>query len=90
MLANQTNSLGVYGGIQGSPRNKDARYATRVMTDIYHRVQPSGKYTVCGLRVSRVTSEKANTLQLVNELPNNLTMCKHCQRIQKQDLNGKF
>ena len=62
-------------------------YATRIMTEIYHLVQPGGKHTVCGLRISRVMSEgKANTLQLVRELPNHLTICKHCERIQGQDL----
>jgi hypothetical protein len=86
MLANQTNGLGVYGGIQGSD-DVNNKYATRLFTDIYHRVQAAGGYTLCGLRVSRVRSERANTLQLVTEVPNNLTVCKHCDRIQKQDLN---
>jgi len=61
-------------------------YATRQMTDIYHLVQPGGKHTVCGLRISRVTSEKASTLQLVNRLRSDVTICKHCERIQEQDL----
>ena len=86
MLANENNDLGAYGGLRGGSRQVFTQYATRVMTDIYHRVQPGGKHTICGLRVSRVISERANTLQLVNEVPNNLTICKHCDRIQKQDL----
>jgi len=62
-------------------------YATRLMTEIYHLVQPRGQHTLCGLRISRVMSErKTNTLQLVNDLTPNLTICKHCERIQRQDL----
>ena len=87
MLANDTNDLGAYGGLRGTGGQVYGHYATRVMTDIYHQVQPGGKHTLCGLRISRVTSERANTLQLVTQLPNNLTMCKHCDRIRKQDLN---
>lgn len=61
-------------------------YATRMMTEIYHLVQPGGQHTLCGLRISRITSErKTNTLQLVNDLTPNLTICKHCERIQSQD-----
>ena len=67
-------------------RQMDAMYATRLMTEIYHLVQPRGQHTLCGLRISRVTSErKTNMLQLVNELPPNLTICKHCERIKEQD-----
>lgn len=62
-------------------------YATRLMTEIYHLVQPRGQHTLCGLRISRVLSErKTNTLQLVNHLTPDLTICKHCERIQRQDL----
>ena len=65
-------------------------YATRLMTEIYHLVQPSGQHTVCGLRISRITSErKTNTLQLVREVQPNLTICKHCERIRAQDSNLK-
>lgn len=63
-------------------------YATRLMTEIYHLVEPGGQHTVCGLRVSRVISErKTNTLQLMSELQSNLTICKHCERIQGQENN---
>ena len=63
-------------------------YATRLMTEIYHLVQPGGQHTLCGLRVSRVLSErKTNTLQLVSELADNMTICKHCERIQGQENN---
>ena len=86
MLANEKNDLGGYGGLRGGSRVL-AQYATRLMTDIYHLVQPGGNHTVCGLRVSRVMGPRANMLQLVYEVPNNLTMCKHCDRIRKQDLN---
>lgn len=84
MLANDTNDLGAYGGLRGGGQVY-AQYATRMMTDIYHLVQPGGKHTLCGLRISRVTSEKANTLQLVTKLINNLTICKHCERIRGQE-----
>jgi len=64
-------------------------YATRMMTEIYHLVQPGGQHTLCGLRISRVMSErKTNTLQLVIDLAPNLTICKHCERIQGQDSLG--
>lgn len=87
MLANEKNDLGGYGGLRGGSRQVYTQYATRLMTDIYHVVQPGGKHTVCGLRVSRVISERANTLQLMQELPSNVTLCKHCERIRKQDIN---
>ena len=56
------------------------------MAEIYHLVQPAGQHTLCGLRVSRLSSERrANTLQLRTDLPGNLSICKHCERIRKQD-----
>jgi len=74
------------GNVPGSTRHIDTTYATRLMTEIYHLVEPGGQHTLCGLRISRVTSErKTNTLQLVNDLAPNLTICKHCERIQRQD-----
>ena len=85
MLVNEHNSTGVS---QNSTRQVNVTYATRLMTEIYHLVQPGGKHTVCGLRISRVTSDrKANTLQLVQELRGQVTICKHCQRIRGQDLS---
>lgn len=69
-----------------SARQIDATYATRLMTEIYHLVQPGRQHTICGLRISRISSErKTNTLQLVNELSDNLAICKHCERIRSQD-----
>ena len=66
-------------------------YATRLMTEIYHLVQPGGQHTLCGLRISRVTSErKTNTLQLVNDLTPNLMICKHCERIERQESLGEL
>ena len=66
-------------------------YATRLMTGIYHLVQPGGQHTLCGLRISRVTSErKTNTLQLVHDLTPNLLICKHCERIERQDSVGEL
>ena len=62
-------------------------YATRMMSEIYHLVQPSRQHTLCGLRISRVMSErKTSTLQLVQEMQPNLMICKHCERIREQDL----
>lgn len=84
MLSDNRVSAG--GNAHGSTRQVHPMYATRVMTEIYHLVEPGGQHTLCGLRISRLSSErKANTLQLVNELPGKLTICKHCERIRKQD-----
>jgi len=61
-------------------------YATRLMAEMYHLVLRGGQHTLCGLRISRVMSErKTSTLQLVNDLTPDLTICKHCERIQRQD-----
>ena len=61
-------------------------YATRLMTEIYHLVQPVGQHTLCGLRISRIRAErKTNMLQLVDDVQPNLTICKHCERIREQD-----
>jgi hypothetical protein len=85
MLGGDKQNLAARSG-QSSPRQVRAIYATRVMTDIYHLVEPGGQHTLCGLRISRLSSERrANTLQLVAELPGTLTICKHCERIKKQD-----
>lgn len=61
-------------------------YASRFTTALYHLVQPGGNHTLCGLRVSRAMSgRRTNTLQLMHEVPLDLTICKHCQRIKGQD-----
>jgi len=87
MLVSASSNLKSSKGVGSSTRQVLTMYATRFMTEIYHMIQPDGRHTLCGLRVSRVTSErKANTLQLVHEVPGNLTICKHCERIQRQDL----
>jgi len=65
-------------------------YATRMMSEIYHLVQPSGQHTLCGLRISRVMSaRKTSMLQLVPEMQSELAICKHCQRIRQQDIKGE-
>jgi hypothetical protein len=65
-------------------------YATRMMSEIYHLVQPSGQHTLCGLRISRVVSERnTSMLQLVPEMQSELAICKHCQRIRQQDIKGE-
>ena len=91
MLPISNNHLDSAGVAQHATQRMNAMYATRLMTEIYHLVQPDGQHTLCGLRISRVMSErKINTLQLVNELPPNLTICKHCERIQNQEnVNGE-
>ncbi len=61
-------------------------YAVRPINEIYHVVTRGGQDTLCGLRVSRIASDRTgNRLQLVNELPTNKTICKHCERIQNQE-----
>ena len=86
MLVNESNSLAPSIDTGNSARQVNSMYATRLMTEIYHLVQPGGKHTLCGLRISRVISErKANTLQLVHELPSNVMICKHCERIKGQE-----
>ena len=87
MSVSENRNIRASSGLHDSGRQFRAMYATRLMTEIYHLVQPSGQHTLCGLRVSRITSErKANTLQLVSELSGNLTICKHCERIRNQDV----
>lgn len=61
-------------------------YAIRPINDIYHLVTRGGQDTLCGLRVSRIASDRmGGRLQLVQELPADKTICKHCQRINNQD-----
>jgi len=80
----QFNRIEVLGCTERSQREM---YATRLMTAIYHLVLRGGQHTLCGLRISRVMSErKTNTLQLVADVTPNLSICKHCERIKRQDL----
>jgi len=61
-------------------------YAIRPINDIYHLVTRGGQDTLCGLRVSRISFDRTgNRLQLVQELPSERTICKHCERIKNQD-----
>jgi hypothetical protein len=86
MLPISNSDLDSASVAQNPTRRINAMYATRLMTEIYHLVQPGGQHTLCGLRISRVTSDrKINTLQLVNELPPNVAICKHCERIKNQE-----
>lgn len=59
-------------------------YATKLLNDIYHLVQPRGNHTLCGLRISRIPmgAKLPGNLQLVESLPPNKTICKHCERLQ--------
>ena len=89
MSVPDNSNIRASGNLQRSVQQPYAMYATRLMTDIYHLVQPGGQHTLCGLRISRITSgRKANTLQLVSEAPPNLTICKHCERIKNQEIQG--
>lgn len=58
-------------------------YATKFLNQIYHLVQPGGNHTLCGLRVSRIPmgAKLPGNLQLVESLPPNKTICKHCERL---------
>ena len=61
-------------------------YAIRQINEIYHLVTRGGHDTLCGLRVSRIASDRGgNTLQLVSEMPIDRTICKHCERIENQE-----
>ena len=61
-------------------------YAVRAINEIYHVVTRGGQDTLCGLRVSRITSDRTgNRLQVVPEMPDGRTICKHCERIKNQD-----
>ena len=63
-------------------------FAIRPINEIYHLVTRGGQDTLCGLRVSRIAFDRTgNRLQLVQELPPNRTICKHCERIRSQDIN---
>lgn len=63
-----------------------AMYAIKLTTGVYHLVQRGGQNTLCGLRVSRVSSERnGGGLQVVGELPSAKKICKHCERIKSQD-----
>ena len=61
-------------------------YAIRPINEIYHLVTRGGQDTLCGLKVSRIASDRTgNRLQLVNELPHDKNICKHCERIKNQE-----
>jgi hypothetical protein len=70
----------------GSVAGRFAMYAVRPINEIYHLVTRGGQDTLCGLRVSRIATDRTgNRLQLVNELPIDKNICKHCERIKNQD-----
>ena len=63
-----------------------AMYAIKLTTDVYHLVQRGGQHTLCGLRISPLTSERnGGWLQMVGSLPEEKKICKHCERINRQD-----
>lgn len=65
-------------------------YATKLLNQIYHLMQPGGNHTLCGLRVSRIPmgTKLPGNLQLVEELPPGKTICKHCERLKSGGLNA--
>ncbi|HKS11129.1 MAG TPA: hypothetical protein VJS13_16380 [Pyrinomonadaceae bacterium] len=65
-------------------------YATKLLNDIYHMVQPGGSYTLCGLRISRIPmgTKLPGNLQLVESVPPNKTICKHCERLQSGGMSS--
>lgn len=64
-------------------------YATKLLNNIYHLMQPGGNHTLCGLRVSRVPmgAKLPGNLQLIEKVPENKVICKHCERLQSGGLN---
>jgi hypothetical protein len=61
-------------------------YAIKLTTDVYHLVQRGGQHTLCGLRVTPITSGRnAGRLQMVNAVSEEKKICKHCERIREQD-----
>ena len=61
-------------------------YAIKLSTEVYHLLQRGGQDTLCGLRISRVSSERnGGGLQMVGELPPTKKICKHCERIHSQE-----
>ena len=64
-------------------------YATKLLNNIYHLMQPGGAHTLCGLRVSRVPmgAKLPGNLQLVEKVPENKAICKHCERLQSGGMN---
>lgn len=80
------NTRGPSGVAQSVPELFEM-YAVRPTNEIYHLVTRSGHDTLCGLRVSRIASDRTgNRLQLIPELPTEKTICKHCERIRNQEL----
>lgn len=64
-------------------------YATKLLNNIYHLMQPDGNHTLCGLRVSRVPmgAKLPGNLQLVEKVPDDKMICKHCERLQSVGVN---
>ena len=70
----------------GRVREVVGMYAIKLTTGVYHLVQRGGQDTLCGLRVSRVSSERnGGGLQMVGQMPTTKKICKHCERIKNQE-----
>ena len=60
-----------------------AMFAARTQSRICHPMDPNGKRTVCGLRVSNVLHLKPSgeALHLVSKCPDDYRICRHCIRL---------
>ncbi len=62
-------------------------YAVKLSNEIYHLLPRSRPQdTLCGLSVKRVTSARGDELQPVEELESQERVCKHCSRINEQEV----
>jgi len=58
-------------------------YATQAAANIYHLVNEPFNLTVCGLRVTKVSS--GVSLHLIKMLPTDHILCKHCERLESKE-----
>ena len=59
--------------------------------DIYHRIAARGNYTLCGLKVSRISVGGVNPGDTSEQVPPSdeaELLCKHCERIERQEPTG--
>ena len=58
---------------------------SRTKREIYHLQAERGNYTLCGLRLGLLNLSKRFTDDEEESLSKDGTLCKHCERIEKQD-----
>jgi hypothetical protein len=64
-------------------------FAVKLSNAIYHLLQRTRpRNTLCGLRVSRMTSARDGDMYPAAQLPPGERVCKHCRRISQQDIVG--